>query len=90
MPAGVIHDLELVQIQIAERVLSVAAACALYRLLQPNLKLAAIDKAGQRIVPRLPGHLSRHITQGGDIVQHQHRTDHFTSVVKHRRGSDFD
>jgi len=90
MPAGVVHDLELVEIQIAERVLGVAAARALDRLFQPDLKLAAVDKAGQPDQAGLPGHLPRHIAQGGDIVQHQHRTDHCIGVVTDRRGRDFD
>jgi len=70
-PAGAFTDLELVEIQIAERMLGVAAARTLDRLFSPNSNIAAVDTGvTDHAAPGRPS-AADHIAQGGDIVQHQ-------------------
>ena len=53
--AGVVDDLELVQIHVAEHLLPAAALMALQRMGNPALELLAVDQPGQGVVGRLVG-----------------------------------
>ena len=57
--AGVVDELEPVEIEIADDVADALAARRVERRLEPPLELRAIDEAGQRIVARLIRHLAR-------------------------------
>ena len=54
VPAGVVDDLELVEVEIHHRVMAARLARARQRAVQPVLELAPVDEAGQRVV-RWPG-----------------------------------
>src|SRR6185437_156336 len=57
--AGVVDDLEPIEVEITQHVLALAAVAALRRLLQTPLELAAVDEARERIVRGLIRHLAR-------------------------------
>ena len=61
--AGVVDELEAVEVEVTQHVLAVAALAALDRLFEAPLELAAVDQAGERIVRRLVGHLPRQSAQ---------------------------
>jgi hypothetical protein len=51
--AGVVDDLELVEVDVAERVRGLARLGALQRPLEPGLELAPVDEPGQHVVARV-------------------------------------
>ena len=53
MAAGVVDDLELVEVDIAERIGSLAGLRALERALEPRLEFAPVDQPGQHVVARV-------------------------------------
>ncbi|MCY1427178.1 hypothetical protein D9M71_430130 [compost metagenome] len=72
MPAGVIDQLELIQVQkhqgMVPRLPGQPRQCSL----QPVLELAAVGKARQGIMARLPGQVIDVLAFQGHVVQHQH------------------
>ena len=73
MPAGVVHDLESIEIQIAQRVRAIAGLRRVHGLLQAPFEFTAIHQPGERIVAGLIGHLPRESAQFAGVVQHQHQ-----------------
>ena len=53
--AGVVHHLELVEVDVEQRVGALAALRRQERRVQPVVELAAVDEPGERIVARLVG-----------------------------------
>ncbi len=90
MAAGVVDDLEAIEVEITQHVLSLAAMTAFGRLLQPPLEFAAVDEPRERIVRRLIGHLAGEAAQLRDIVQQQCRADDLLRRVADGRGRQLD
>ena len=88
--ARVVHELETVEVEIAEDVRAVATAGRLGGLHQPPLELAAVDEPGQRVVRCLVGHLARHAAHFRDVVQQHHGAGQRAARVAQRRGERLD
>ena len=79
--AGVVDDLELIQIEIAH---GVARAGRLYRIeraLQADLELAAVDQARERVVTGLVGELARQLVRLGDVGERAFVVDDLAVLV---------
>ena len=72
MAAVVVDDLELVEIDVAQRVRRLARPRALHRALQPRLELAPVHEPGQDVVARVVGQLAIQLAALADVVEHQH------------------
>ena len=73
--AGVVDDLELVEIEIQHGVVRVAVAVVGQDPLQPVLELAPVDEPRQRVVARemrQPGHV---FALPALVLEHQHGAD---------------
>ena len=88
--AGVVHHLEAIEIEVAQRVRRIAGLRGVHGLLQPPLELAAIDEAGERVVARLIGHLAREAAQLAGVVQTSTKPRRILAVGLQRRDADFD
>src|SRR5437868_5414269 len=73
--AGVVDELEAVQVEIAQHVLPIAPVAAVDRLLETPLELAAVDQSRERIVSRLVRHLPGETAELRDVVQQHDRAD---------------
>ena len=88
--AGVVDDLELVEVEVAQRVGRLARLGAAQRPLEPLLELAAVDEAGQHVVARVVGELAVQLAALADVVEHQHAARHRARAVADRRGRALD
>ena len=90
MAAGVVDELELVEVDVQQRVM----ACIFVRLrqhaLQPDLELGAVDQAGHRVVGGAVAHFAGQPPLLAHVVEHQHRAEHVAALVSNRRGRVFD
>ena len=86
MPAGVVDELELVEVDIEQRVACAVAPCGLHGLMQPVVEFATVDEPGERIVTRLVGERALQAAFLGDVVKHDHRTDDLADAIANRRG----
>ncbi len=84
MTAGVVDDLEAIEIEVTQHVRGLAAARGFRRLVEAVLELAPVHEARQRIVRRLVRHLSMQAAQLGDVVQQDDRANEL--VVSSRNG----
>ena len=66
--AGIVHDFELIEIQITQRMLAVAAACRVQNPAKALFEFSPIREAGQRIVACLVGELPRHAVGSGHVA----------------------
>ena len=86
MAAGVVDQLELIQIEVQQRVTELAVlAHALDRGGQPVLELAAVDEAGQRVVARLVVQRPMQPALLADVVEHHDGADQIAGAVADRR-----
>ena len=69
VPAGVVDHLELVEVEIEEGVQPPLLAGRGQAVLEAPLELAAVDQAGQRIVPREIDHLALHAPEQGHVLE---------------------
>ncbi len=86
VPAGVVHDLELIQVDIEERGGSFAPLRAQNRGVQPIVELAPIDQPGEGVVAGLVGQRPLEAPLLGDIVEDDDRTDDTALAIADRRG----
>ena len=68
MAAGVVDDLEAVEIEVTQHVRRLAAPRRFRGFVETAFELAAVHEAGQRIVRRLVRHLAMQAAQLGDVV----------------------
>ena len=99
VPAGVVHHLELVEVEEHERMAARVELRVLERLAELALELAAVDEPGQRVVARLPGELVVERPRPRNVRVHeiadaQHPAEreqqhaeqrHLAVVARHRR-----
>ena len=90
MSAGVIYHLEVVEIQVTQRMAVVFLARIIDSLFQTVLECTAIEQAGKRIVARLIGHLACEPAQLGDVMENQHHTGDIRARVQYRGCVDLD
>ena len=90
MAAGVVDDLEAVEIEVTQHVRGLAAPRGFRGLVEPALELAPVHEAGERVVRRLVRHLPVQAAQLGDVVQQDHRANEFAVVIAQRRCGELD
>ena len=88
--AGVVDELEAIEVEITQHVLAIAAVAALDRLRQAPLELAAIDETGERVVRRLVRHLAGEAAHFGDVMQQHHCTEQLLGAVADGRSRQLD
>jgi hypothetical protein len=86
VPAGVVHYLEAIEIEVAEHVRRLAAPRRFGRLVEAALELAPVHEAGERVVRRLVGHLPVQTTQLGHVVQQDYGANEFVIDAQRRCG----
>jgi len=82
--AGVVDDLELIEVQVADRVAGAGRLCGIERPLQAHLELAPVDQAGERVVARLVRELPRQLVRFGDVGQRAFVIEDVSLLVAHR------
>ena len=85
MTTGVIDDLELVQIEITDRVRGLSSLGALECPFQAILEFAAIDQAGENVMAGVITQTPIQLTGLADIVEHQYPAGHLALAVLDRR-----
>ena len=85
--AGVVDQLEFVEIQIAQDVLTKAVRRVADRIRQPKLELATVDQAGQRIVAREVLHALLQGPQLRDVGEDQDRSREVMVLGNDRSGT---
>ena len=83
--ARVVHDLELVEVEVQHGVMPAVVVRALDRDLEAALELAAVDEAGQRIVARVVRELRGVLAFLADVVEHRHDAGDLAVAVADRR-----
>src|SRR5690606_17734458 len=78
VPAGVVDELEIVEIEIADDVPYRVGASRCERGLEPPLELRTVHEPGQRIVRRLIRHLASKAANLADVVENDHATGDLT------------
>ena len=81
----VVDYLEMINIQIQQRVLAMHHMYVEHRLGQREFESSAVWQAGQRIVHRLVGKPLGHLMHHADIVKHKDAADQRTVAVAQRR-----
>jgi len=81
MPAGVVDDLEAVEIEVTQHVCRLAAPRDVGRFVEPTLEFASVHEAGQRVVCRLVRHLPVQAAQLGDVVHEDDGANQFAAFV---------
>ena len=84
MPAGIVDQFELVEVDIHQGVRAVILVRFLQGAAQPGFELGAVDEPGQRIVRGPETHLARQPALLGDVVKHEYGAQHFAPVVADR------
>mmetsp|Transcript_59389 Transcript_59389/g.140279 ORF Transcript_59389/g.140279 Transcript_59389/m.140279 type:complete len:1259 (-) Transcript_59389:615-4391(-) len=79
--AGVIDELELVQVDVEQRMLVLELARMGQQAAQPRFELDPVDQPGQRIVAGAVGDFAGQAPLLGHIVEDQHRAEQFTGLV---------
>ncbi|MNZ54776.1 hypothetical protein D3C78_726880 [compost metagenome] len=82
--AGVVDQLELVQIEEHQGMATRMAGQVVQRLFQAIFELATVGKAGQGIVGRLPRQIGDVLPLLGHVMQHQHRPADFSGIADGR------
>src|SRR6185437_1831703 len=72
VPARVVDDLELVDVEVAESVGSLARLGALQSALEAALEFAAVDEPGEEVMARMIGQAAVELARLRDIGENQH------------------
>jgi len=88
--AGVVDDLELVDVEIAQRVGGLARLGALQRPLHAALELAPVHQPGEQVVARVVREAAVELARLAHVVEHQHAPGHVAGTVADRRGRALD
>ena len=90
MTAGVVNDLELVEIQVQQRVGRLARPGTLQRTLEAILELTTIDQPGQDVVTRVIAETTIQLTGLRNVVEHEHAPGDHSLAVANRGGRTLD
>ena len=71
----IVHDLELIQVQITENVLAVLGLGVVDDTFEPSFELTSVHEAGERIVCGEVDHASRHAARVRDIAKNDDQTE---------------
>ncbi|MNN09300.1 hypothetical protein D3C81_1221780 [compost metagenome] len=72
MPAGVVDQLELVEVQVHQGMPLMLMRRTLQRPIQAEFELVAIGQPGEGVVGGLPGQPLHVLALAGHVVEHQH------------------
>ena len=86
MAAGVVDDLELVEVEAAQRIGGLARLGALQRPLHPALELAPVDETGQHVVTGVIGQAPVQLARLADVVEDEHAAGYGAAAVTDRGG----
>ena len=90
VPAGIVHHLEPIEIEVAQRVGRIPGLRRIHRLAQPPLEFAPIDETGERVVARLIGHLPGQPAQLAGVVHDHHQPERLLGIRLERGDADLD
>ncbi|MBA3696276.1 MAG: hypothetical protein H0W85_05855 [Methylotenera sp.] len=90
MPTDVVHQLELVQIDIQQGVDAPVFMRLLQKTTQARLKLRSIDQTSQFIVGRAVAHFAREAALLSHVMEHQHYAQHRPLRIANWSGGVFD
>ena len=86
VPAGIVHELELIEIEVEQHVAAGRVlAHALDRGGEPVLEFPAVDQAGEGVVARLVVQRAVQPALLADVVKHHHGADEIARPVADRR-----
>jgi len=81
MSAGIVDQLELVEVDVEKRMLPAFLVCQMQHAAQAALELRTIDEPGQTVVGRPMVHLPRHASLLGHIADDDHLTENTACAV---------
>jgi hypothetical protein len=87
---GVVDDLELVYVEMAQRIGGLARPRTPERPLEACLELATVDEAGEDVVARVVGQLAVEFPALAHVVEHEHAARHRAGTVADRRRGTLD
>ena len=90
MPAGVVDEFELVEVDVQQRVMAVVLMRLLQHAQQPGFELGPVDQPGHGVVGGAVAHFAREPSLLAHVVEHQHHAEHVAPLVANRRGGVFD
>src|SRR5690349_3040767 len=90
MAAGVVDDLELIDVEITQRVAALAGLRALQGALDAALELAPVDQAREQVMRRVVRKAAIQLAALGDVMEHEHAARHRARTVTNRRGGALD
>ena len=90
VPAGVVDQLEAIEVDVHQRMLGAFFACRAPHASQPRIELCPVDQPGQRIVRGTEADLPRQAALLGDVPKNNHHAQRGTAFLKDRRHRAFD
>ena len=72
MAAGVIDDLELIQVEVQQRIGRLACLGTFQRALETALELAPVDQSRENIVARVVAEPAVELARFADVMENQH------------------
>ena len=90
MTAGVVDDLEAIEIEVTQHVRRLATSRGFRRFVEAALELAPVHEARQRVVRRLVRHLPMQAAQLGDVVQQDDRANELAALIPQWRCGELD
>ena len=85
MTAGIVDDLELIEVEVAKRVRCLPGLGAFQRPFKPRLELRTINKTCQDIVTGVVTQAPVQFAGFTDVVENKYTTRNFTFAVANRR-----
>ncbi len=89
MTTGIVDDLEVIEIQVAQGIFHIPLHCIFEGLADTPLELAPVDQAGKQVMRGLVGHLGQ-AAQLGNIVENEYHADDLVTGVPDRGGEHLD
>ena len=83
--AGIVDDLELIEVEVENRVRRFARLGALQRALETLLELAAVDELGQHVVAGRIAQAPVQLARLADVVKHEHAARDAAERIADRR-----
>src|SRR6476469_1166471 len=90
MAAGVVDDLELVDVEVTKRVANLARLRALERTLDAALELATVHETREQVVRRVIREAAIQLAALGHVMEHEYAARHRARAIPNRRRGAFD
>ena len=89
MATGIVHDLEVIKIEIQQRMLPLALLLAGLQRGHTPFELPPVNKTGQRVMGGLVSHLRCHFLRMRNIMEYQHGAYEMALLIPYRRSRVF-